>query len=366
MAERIMMGLLLGGVAAGCIVVLYPFFSALLLAAILVFTTWPVFVRLRGRTGRFAAALLMMLLTALLVVLPIALVTSTGVEDAPLMLSGLLRLAATGLPRPPGWVAHFPVVGHQLDETLRRWSADLNQVGATMQPYLGTIVRRILAVLMLIASGLLQLVIALIVGFFFWVSGDSLGATVTAVIRRIAGSSADRLLAVVAGTIRGTVYGILGTAIVQGILTGVGFAIAGVPSPVLFGGIAAFVAVLPIGAPLVWIPAALWLAMSHHLGRGIFLAVYGVVAISGADHVIRPVFIARGAQMPYLLTVLGVLGGILAFGGLGIFLGPVLLGLGFTLTVEFAAPHRAAGRLPDRRLPPIVPDQRLGEDDAGG
>ncbi|MGI4746160.1 MAG: AI-2E family transporter [Janthinobacterium lividum] len=337
MAERIMMGLLLGGVATGCVVVLYPFFSAILWAGILVFTTWPVYVRLRAKTGRFSAAVLMMIMTALLVVLPIGLVASAGVEDAPGMLHAVSSLAALGLPEPPHWVARVPLVGRQLTETLDRWSADLNQVGATVQPYIGTIVGRILAVLVQIASGLLQLVLALFIGFFFWVNGDALGSTLTAIITRIAGPYANRLLGVAGSTVRGTVYGILGTAIVQGILTGVGFYMAGVPSPILFGGIAAFVAVLPIGAPLVWVPAAIWLALTHHLGWGIFLTVYGVLAISGADHIIRPVFIARGAQLPYLLTVLGVLGGVLSFGGLGIFLGPVLLGLGYTLAVEFAA-----------------------------
>ncbi|WP_419731135.1 AI-2E family transporter [Lichenicola sp.] len=337
MAERIMMGLLLGGVATGCVVVLYPFFSAILWAAILVFTTWPVYSRLRSQIGRFPAAILMMIVTALLVVLPIGLVASAGVADAPGLLHAATGLVALGLPEPPHWVARVPFVGHQLTETLQRWSDDLNQVGATVQPYIGTIVGRVLAVLVQLAGGLLQLVLALFIGFFFWVNGDALGGTLTAIIRRIAGSYANRLLSVAGNTVRGTVYGILGTAIVQGILTGIGFYIAGVPSPVLFGGIAAFVAVLPIGAPLVWVPAALWLALSHHLGWGIFLALYGVLAISGADHVIRPVFIARGAQLPYLLTVLGVLGGVLGFGGLGIFLGPVLLGLGYTLAVEFAA-----------------------------
>ena len=337
MAERIMMGLLLGGVATGCVVVLYPFFSAILWAAILVFTTWPVYSRLRARTGRFTAAILMMAVTAVLVVLPIGLVASAGVADAPGLMHAAMNLAALGLPEPPHWVARVPFIGHQLTETLQRWSADLNQVGATVQPYIGTIVGRVLAVLVQLAGGLLQLVLALFIGFFFWVNGDALGGTLTAIIRRIAGSYANRLLNVAGNTVRGTVYGILGTAIVQGILTGIGFYMAGVPSPVLFGGIAAFVAVLPVGAPLVWVPAAIWLALSHHLGWGIFLGVYGVVAISGADHIIRPVFIARGAQLPYLLTVLGVLGGVLGFGGLGIFLGPVLLGLGYTLAVEFAA-----------------------------
>ncbi|MBE7210841.1 MAG: AI-2E family transporter [Gluconacetobacter diazotrophicus] len=339
MTERIMMGLLLGGVATGCVVVLYPFFSALLWAAILVFTTWPVFSRIRNRLGAPGAAAVMMLITAILVVLPIGLVASAGVADAPRMVDAGLALAAAGLPKPPRWVAHIPFAGPHIYETLGRWSADLGQVGASLQPYLGTIARRLLGLLVQIAGGLLQLVLALFIGFFFWIGGDALGATLTAVIRRIAGAAyADRLLGVAGSTIRGTVYGILGTAIIQGILTGIGFALAGVPSPVLFGGIAAFVAVLPIGAPLVWIPAAIWLALSHRLGAGLFLAAYGIVAISGADHVIRPMFIARGAQLPYLLTVLGVLGGVLAFGGLGIFLGPVLLGLGYTLAVEFARP----------------------------
>ncbi len=332
-----MMGLLLGGVAAGCVLVLQPFFSAILWAAILVFATWPVFVRARSHVGRFPAAVLMMVMTALLVVLPLGLVASAGVADAPGVVHAAMGLAAIGLPEPPRWIARVPLVGHQLTETMHRWSVDLGQVGATLQPYIGIIAERVLAVLVQIASGLLQLVLALFIGFFFWISGDALGNTLSAIIRRIAGAYADRLLGVAGSTVRGTVYGILGTAIVQGILTGIGFTIAGVPSPVLFGGIAAFVAVLPIGAPLVWVPGAVWLAMSHHLGWGIFLAAYGVLAISGADHVIRPVFIARGAQLPYLLTLLGVLGGVLAFGGLGIFLGPVLLGLGYTLVVEFAS-----------------------------
>ena len=321
-----MMGLLLGGVATGCIIVLYPFFSALLWAAILTFTTWPVYRHLQQRSGRYTAAALMMILTALLVVLPLTLVASAGIEDAPGIARAIENALAMHLPEPPRWVAGTPLIGRQVAQTWTKWSADLSAAGAFVQPYLGSIASRALNLLVQIASGLLQLVLALFIGFFFW---------------------------------------ILGTAIVQGILTGIGFAIAHVPSPVLFGGIAAFFAVLPIGAPLVWVPAAIWLALTHHLAWGIVLGVYGVVAISGADHVIRPVFISRGAQLPYLLTVLGVLGGVLAFGGLGIFLGPVLLGVGYTLAVEFAATGRsakegeaqdAAARDPDKAPVPLLED----------
>jgi len=126
--------------------------------------------------------------------------------------------------------------------------------------------------------------------------------------------------------------------------------VSGVPRPVLLGTIAGLLAVLPIGAPLVWIPASLWLMTSGHLGWGIFLGIYGAMIISGSDSLIRPWFIARGAQLPFLLTILGVLGGAIAFGLLGIFLGPVLLGIGFTLMNEWALapPHPPGAAPPDR------------------
>jgi predicted PurR-regulated permease PerM len=189
-----------------------------------------------------------------------------------------------------------------------------------------------------IAGGVLQFGLALFIAFFFWLYGDILAIQMTALLRRIAGLYADRLITVTGQVVRGTVYGILGTAIVQGILTTFGLWLSGVPRAVLLGTIAGFLSVLPIGAPLVWIPSALWLLSRGHTGWGIFLGVYGVLAVSGADSVIRPFFISRGAQLPFLLTLLGVLGGALAFGLLGIFLGPVLLGVGFTLVVEFSRP----------------------------
>ena len=110
------------------------------------------------------------------------------------------------------------------------------------------------------------------------------------------------------------------------------------PQPLLLGLIAGGLSVLPIGAPVVWIPASLWLLGQGHTAWGIILFVYGVVAISGSDSVIRPFFISRGAQLPFLLTMLGVLGGALAFGLLGIFVGPVLVGVGFSLVSEWSGP----------------------------
>jgi predicted PurR-regulated permease PerM len=203
-------------------------------------------------------------------------------------------------------------------------------------PYVGILLEGGLGLLLGLANGVLLFMLALFVAFFFYLYGEPIAARLRLILRRIAGARAERLIVITGATVRGVVYGILLTAIVQGILTAFGLWLSGVPRPVLLGAVAGFIAVLPIGAPVVWIPCALWLMSSGHLGWGVFLAVYGVVAVSGADSVIRPWFIARGAQLPFVLTVLGVLGGAIAFGLLGIFLGPVLLGIGYTLVNEWA------------------------------
>jgi predicted PurR-regulated permease PerM len=346
-AERILMALLIGGVAAGCVLVLYPFFSALLWAAILVFTTWPVseWLRINLRLGHGGAAVLMVTLTAVVLVLPLALAAPGGASDVNHLHTVIEDALRGGLPDAPRWVFDIPVVGPSFGTLWQRWVADITALGESLRPYFGMLLEGGLSLLLGIAHGVLLFGLALFVSFFFYLYGDPLAVRLRLILHRIAGAQADRLILVTGATVRGVVYGILGTAIVQGILTAFGLWIAGVPRPVLLGAVAGFLAVLPIGAPLVWIPAAIWLLTSGNIGHGIFLGIYGALAVSGADHVIRPWFISRGAQLPFLLTVLGVLGGALAFGLLGIFLGPVLLGIGFTLVNEwaYAADARRAG-----------------------
>ena len=355
-AERLLMGLLLAGIAIGCGVVLQPFFSALLWGGILVFTTWPVFEWLRAklRMGRFGAALVMVVLTALLLVLPLAVAAPASSDDVTRLRASAERLLDGGLPSSPDWLFHVPLVGQTLSDYWNAWAADLGVMVDFFRPYFGIIAENGLTLLLGIASGVLQFLLALFIAFFFWLYGDRMSVFLHAIMRRIAGAYAERLIVVTGQVIRGTVYGLLGTALVQGMLTAFGLWLTGVPRPVLLGAIAGFVSVLPIGAPMVWIPAALWLASNGHTAWAIFLAVYGVGAISGSDSVIRPYFIARGAQLPFLVTVLGVLGGALAFGLLGVFLGPVLLGVGFTLVAEFA--RGEAGLAAAVAAPKLEPD----------
>ena len=336
-AERILMGMLIGGVAVGCIAVLYPFFSALLWAGILVFTTWPVHEWLRARLhlGRSVAALVMVGLTAVVLVLPIALAAPSGSDDVTNLRHAAEAWLRAGLPSSPDWLRDVPLVGPSLAELWDHWAADIGALLEAVRPFLGIILEGGLSVVLGIANGVVMFLLALFVAFFFYVYGEPIAARLRLLLQRVAGDQADRLAEVTGATVRGVVYGIVGTAVVQGILTAFGLWLSGVPRPLLLGAVAGMLSVLPIGAPVVWIPAALWLMGTGHIAWGIFLAVYGVVAVSGADSVIRPWFIARGAHLPFILTILGVLGGALAFGLLGIFLGPVLLGVGYTLMNEW-------------------------------
>jgi predicted PurR-regulated permease PerM len=342
-AERVLLALLLGGIGIGCVLVLYPFVSSVLWAAILVFTTWPVcdWLHQHMRLRRGAAAGVMVALTAVVLVLPLALAAPGGATDVNHLRGVIEEALRAGLPGSPAWVFEIPLVGQTLGDLWNRWAADISVMAEALRPYFGIVLEGGLSLLLGLANGVLLFVLALFIAFFFYLYAEPISARLRVILQRIAGPRAGRLIAVTGATVRGVVYGILLTAIVQGMLTAFGLWLSGVPRPVLLGAVAGFLSVLPIGAPVVWIPAALWLMSSGHLGWGIFLAVYGVVAVSGADSLIRPWFIARGARLPFLLTVLGVLGGAIAFGLLGIFLGPVLLGIGYTLINEWAVAEEA-------------------------
>ncbi len=351
-AQRVLMGLLLGGIAIGCSQVLYPFFSAILWAAILTYTTWPMHQWLRARVplGRSGTALAMVLIAAVVVALPLGLAAPGGADDVNDLRKLIQNALAAGLPDAPAWVAEVPLVGATATDLWNSWAADLTVMVTFFKPYFGMAAEEGLKLLLGLANGVLSFWLALFIAFFFFASGEQLAGAISALLGRIAGESAPRLIAVTGATIRGVVYGILGTAIVQGILTTFGLWMAGVPRPLLLGVIAGGLSVLPIGAPSVWIPASLWLMAEGHMIAGAGLFAYGLIAVSGADSLIRPFFIARGAQLPFLLTMLGVLGGALAFGLLGVFVGPVLLGVGYTLVKEWAYPPANAAAVPSPTL----------------
>jgi predicted PurR-regulated permease PerM len=187
--ERALTAVLIGGVAAGCVLVLYPFFSALLWAAILVFTTWPLaeWFRVNLRLGHGGAAGLMVALTALVLMLPLALAAPSGASDVNHLKTVIQNALQGGLPDAPRWVLDIPVVGPSFVALWDRWAADITALGESLQPYFGILLEGGLNLLLGIAHGVLLFALALFVAFFFFFYGDHLSVRLRLLAHRIAG-----------------------------------------------------------------------------------------------------------------------------------------------------------------------------------
>ena len=331
----------------GCFVVLRPFISALLLALILSYSTWPVYAwwerLLRGRKG--AAATLMTSLVAAVLLIPVIVLGSSLAEQVALASGWVRPLLADGPPDPPGWIAEIPVVGPQLYEYWQGLAHNtaklLNELASAkliseLSDYIFSAGEFLLIGAVAIGQGTLQLALSLFIVFFFYRDGIDGAKRLQSVARRLWGERGLHVLDVVGATIKSVVYGTIGTAVAQATLTTLGLWLAGVPGVLLLGFVTFLVALTPIGAPLVWLPAALWLFYTGATGWAVFLLLWGFVVVGGADNIIRPYFISRGSDLPFVLVLLGVLGGTLAFGFLGLFLGPTLLATGYEIVRDWA------------------------------
>jgi len=247
------------------------------------------------------------------------------------------------IPEPPAWLARLPFLG----DTLTTYWTDISQNAETTRGLLteGFMKSKdwMLKRSMGIGQGILQLTLSVVIVFFLYRDGEALTARIAATGKRLLGSYSQHLLIEVGSTIKSVVYGVLGTALGQGIIAGIGFSIAGIDSALLLGLVTFFLSLVPFGAPLVWIPAALWLFFNRSVGWGIFMALWGLIGISGIDNVLRPYLISRGTKLPFALVLLGVLGGIMAFGFIGVFLGPTVLAAGYGLAREFGRRDRRQG-----------------------
>jgi predicted PurR-regulated permease PerM len=336
----------LAALLLGCLLVLRPFISALLWAAILSYCTWPLCRMLRERVGLSPtfAALVMVVALMLLVGVPILLAAPMKAEDIEGLRRAVEGFVSEGLPGLGDKLGALPWVGDFLQT---RWAAlqvDISPLTNMLRPYAGMLAQGLLGLVLALLSGLVEFVVAILLSFFFYRDGPAMARVAEGLVQRIAGPQARRLVQLTAAVTIGVVYGLLGTALAQGAMTAIGLWVTGVPHPVLFGVLAGAMSVLPIGAAVVWLPAAIWLFATGQTVWGVVLLVYGAVVISSVDNVIRPWLISRGADLPLLLTILGALGGVFAFGFLGLFLGPVLLAVGFTLLRDWAEEEEAGYR----------------------
>jgi predicted PurR-regulated permease PerM len=205
---------------------------------------------------------------------------------------------------------------------------------------------------LVLGGGLIQLALSIFITFFLFRDGVAAGGHLTIAVERIAGEQGKHLLTVAGKTVRGVVYGILGTALLQAVMMGIGLLIAGVPGAALLALLTFFASIVPIvGTGLVWVPAALWLFHQGLTGWGIFVLIWGV-GVANIDNFVKPWLISQGSNLPFILIFLGVVGGALTFGFIGVFLGPTLLAVGYRLLAEWISSHRT---VPAPTAPPAAP-----------
>jgi len=319
--------------AVGCLVVLLPFLGAVLAAAILCFSTWPVYRYVEGKVGgrRWLAALFMTLLIIVVLVVPLTLIALSLRDDVPTLIENLRVVLEGGLPQPPLWVKTIPLFGEYLDAGWRELAGSREQLTEALKRFAGPLRQGLVATGLIIAEGVLQFVLIAFIAYFFYRDGLALVEGLRNALNRVAGDLTERLLSVIGGTITGVVYGIVGTGLAQGLAALIGFWIAGVPGAFMLASLVFILSIVPAGPPLIWLGATGWLVYHDQAGWAIFMALWGFFVVSGIDNVVKPLLISRGASLPFVLVLLGVLGGVLAWGFVGIFLGPTLLAVGFNL-----------------------------------
>jgi len=336
--DRLLIQILLLALLGAGLWVMAPFISALLWGAILAFASWPLMrflTRVLGGRETLAAGLLTSA-WILIVALPLVWLgfnLADHIRDATLFVRDV---QVDGLPDAPVWLVDIPLVG----ERMASWWSSLDQQGAALlasvKPYLGQVGNWLLARSAQIGSGVLELTLSLVFVFFFYRDGPRLSAFVLRLLHRLTGERAEYYLNLVAGTVQRVVNGVIGTAAAQALLALIGFLIAGVPGAIVLGLITFMLSLIPMGPPLAWLPVTGWLVWKGEYGMAIFMGIWGTFVISGVDNVLKPYLISRGGDLPLVIVLLGVFGGLIAFGFIGLFIGPTLLAIGYSLLLDWS------------------------------
>lgn len=331
-------------IAIGCWVVLRPFITAILWAAILCYATWPLYSRLKSLCGNRTAlaATIMAGMITIVVVVPFAIVGYSFADEVYQLAQRINSYRNDGIPPPPEWLKSIPFLGQSIEASWSDLYANTDKVAVLIRQWLNRATPMFLDWSVSIGRGIVHLGLSMLIAFFFYKDGPVVVQQVSDGVHHMVGDYGQKIITTVGITVKSVVYGLLGTALAQGIMAGIGFNIAGVPGAFLWALLTFFLGLVPFGPPMVWIPATAWLFIQGQPGWGVFMALWGLIGISGIDNILRPILISQGGTcLPFALTLLGVLGGLSAFGFIGIFLGPTLLAVAYGLVQEMVR-HRKA------------------------
>lgn len=319
--------------------ILRPFVGAFIWATTIVVATWPVLNAVqRVLWGRRALAVTLLSLV-LLGVLFVPFVVSIGaiVVNVDAIVARAQSLAELQVPPLPDWITGLPLVGEKLGTAWDRVvGTGVKELLPKVTPYAGQATKFLVARIGGVGLALVQFLLTVVIAAILWSNGESAAAMVRRYARRLAGERGESTVRLAGQAIRGVALGVVVTALVQSILGGLGLLIAGVPFVPVLTAAMFLLCIAQIGPFLVLLPAVIWIFSSGSTGWGVFLLVWTLV-VGTIDNFLRPVLIKKGADLPLLLVFAGVIGGLMAFGLIGVFVGPVVLAVTHTLAEAWAS-----------------------------
>jgi predicted PurR-regulated permease PerM len=336
--------LFIAGLILAAFWVLRPFIGPAIWAASIVVATWPVMRRLQGWMGgrRGAAVAVMTLVLLMVFVIPVTLAIVTVVDHVDEIVDAGKNLATVRLTAPPDWVVGLPLVGAKIQQFwLQTVAGGGEGLMAKVMPYAGQLTRWFVGEVGSVGWLIVQAMLIVGLAAVMYAQGEVAGRMLMRLGRRLAGTSGEDVVVLAGQAIRGVALGVGVTAVVQSVLGGLGLALTGVPYAGLLTVLMFMFCIAQIGPILVLAPAVGWLYWSGDNVWGSVLLVISLV-VGTMDNVLRPMLIKMGADLPLLLIFSGVIGGLLAFGLVGIFIGPVVLAVAYTLMLAWVDEGREA------------------------
>jgi predicted PurR-regulated permease PerM len=313
--------------------ILRPFLGAIIWASMIVIATWPLMRRLqgwlRGSRGMATAAMTVGLL--LVLVLPLSLVIGAIAANAGRLIEWAATMKSIAIPQPPQWLATLPLVGEKAVEAWRGVAAGhLTDLASSAAPYAATAIVWVAGTMSGVAGLLLQFLLTVAVAAVMYARGERAAEGLLQFGERLAGEPGERVVRLAAQAIRAVALGVVVTACVQAGLAGIGLAVAGVPFAALLTALAFVLCIAQVGPLLVLAPSVGWLYYEGSSFAATALLVWSLLVIT-FDNFLRPILMTKGGGLPMLLMFAGVMGGLIAFGLIGIFVGPVVLAISYTL-----------------------------------
>src|SRR6266567_5115475 len=325
--------LIIGGLIAASVWILRPFLAATIWSTMIVVTTWPILRQLQLRLWgkRWLATTIMTVALLLVFVAPFSAAIGTIVANAGEIVGWTSRFSDVKLPMPPEFVEKIPVVGEKAASVWREYAAKgSEELAEIVRPYAARAASWFVAEVGNFGLVSIQFLLTVAISAILYMTGEDAARWVRRFGRRLAGERGDHVVRLAGQAIRGVALGVVVTALVQSVLGGIGLALAGVPFAAVLTAVMLMLALAQIGPLPVLLGGLVWLWWQGDTGWFIALLIWTIV-VGSLDNILRPILIRKGADLPLLLIFAGVIGGLFAFGLIGLFVGPVLLAVAYTL-----------------------------------